>query len=497
MPRMSLWVLAYISGVTMMPTAHADSVKDFREQAFKDRQALSADPQRPVYHFLPPKNWMNDPNGLIQFKGEYHMFYQHNPQGAKWGNMTWGHAVSKDLIHWKDLPYALKPDAPYDKDGVFSGCMVNGEGVATAVYTGTNPEVQCIATSKDTIVWEKPAANPVIAAPPPGLQVTGFRDPFVWKDGTDWYAVVGSGFKDVGGAILLYRSKDLRTWEYLHPILVGDKARTGEMWECPNFFPLGNKWVLMVATLGQAYHFVGSYRNERFTPETEGGMDNGGGLYAPQTFEDSEGRRIMFGWLWEQRGDSDKSGWQGVQSLPRVLTLGDDGLLRYAPAREVEKLRGKRTQAKDIAVQSDGHGYLDAVKGDALEIDTTLSAGGAERMGLVVRRSPGGEEQTRIVYDAKAGILSIDRAHSSTDPTAAKDTRSAPLKLATGEDLNLRVFVDRSVLEVFANGRTCLTSRIYPSRADSVGVDAFAEGGPARIVTLDAWAMKPIWPTHK
>ncbi|HEY3412260.1 MAG TPA: glycoside hydrolase family 32 protein [Armatimonadota bacterium] len=478
-----------------MPMAYANSTEDFGEQALRDRQALASDPQRPVYHFVAPKNWMNDPNGLIQLNGEYHLFYQHNPQGAAWGNMTWGHASSRDLVHWKDLPFALRPDAPYDKDGVFSGCMVNDAGTATAVYTGTAPEVQCIATSKDMLTWQKPSVNPVIPGPPPGLQVTGFRDPFVWKDGAGWLAVIGSGIRDVGGAILLYRSKDLRTWEYLHPAFVGDKTKTGDMWECPNLFALGNKWVLMVSTNGQSYHFVGSFLDGKFSPESEAGTDQGGGLYAPLTFRDGKGRRIMFGWLWEQRGDAARYGWQGAQSLPRVITLGTDGRLRYEPAREVESLRGERTRLKDVSVTPGGLKPLNGVKGDALEIDAHIAPGEAQTVGLVVRRSPGGEEETRIVYDAKAGTLSVDRSQSSTDPNADKGARSAPLKLVNGEALNLRVFIDHSVLEVFANGRTCLTSRIYPSRPDSLGVGAFAEGGAANIRQLDAWTMKPIWPT--
>jgi beta-fructofuranosidase len=481
MPRIA--ILALISGVMMMPAANADSVKDFQDQALKDRMALAADPQRPVYHFVAPKNWMNDPNGLIQFKGEYHLFYQYTPDSPSSGAKYWGHAFSRDMVHWKDLPIALSPDAPQDKGGVWSGCIVNNAGTATAVYTGVDPQVQCIATSKDLLAWEKPATNPVIPGPPAGLRVSGFRDPCVWKDGADWYAVVGSGVPDGGGMILLYHSTDLRKWDYLHPAFVGDKNKTGDMWECPNFYRLGKKWVLMVSTLGESYHFIGEFADGKFAAESEGWTDRGGALYAPLSFTDEKGRRIMFGWLWEQRGNAEKYGWQGAQSLPRVITLGDDGLLRYAPAPEVETLRGKRTRVKDVAVSPEGQGYLGAVKGDALEIDARLSSGSADR-------------ETRIVFDAKAGILSIDRSRASADPTAARELRSAPLKLAPGEDLNLRIFVDRSVLEVYANGRTCLTSRIYPSRADSLGVDAFAEGGPAKIVSLDAWTMKPIWPTQ-
>ena len=176
-----------------------------------------SDIQRPAYHFLPEKNWINDPNGLIQFNGEYHLFYQHNPVAAVWGNMTWGHAVSLDMVHWKHLPFALLPDQPYDKDGVFSGCTVNDNGIATILYTGTQPEVQCIATSSDMWTFSKFSGNPVIATPPEGLKTTGFRDPYVWKEADGWYMVLGSGIEGAGGAILLYHSPDLRQWHYLHP----------------------------------------------------------------------------------------------------------------------------------------------------------------------------------------------------------------------------------------------------------------------------------------
>ncbi|MBN2309561.1 MAG: glycoside hydrolase family 32 protein, partial [Candidatus Hydrogenedentes bacterium] len=177
---------------------------------------------------------MNDPNGLIQWKGQYHLFYQHNPGEAVWGNMHWGHAVSADLIHWRHLPIALapEPDGP-DAFGVFSGCAVDNDGIPTLVYTGVAPpETQCIATGSDDLVtWTKYEGNPVIAGPPDEFEVTGFRDPKVWRDGDTWDMVVGSGIEGKGGAVLLYRSPDLINWTYLRPLHIGDADKTGPMWE--------------------------------------------------------------------------------------------------------------------------------------------------------------------------------------------------------------------------------------------------------------------------
>jgi hypothetical protein len=287
----------------------ADMEHDARLQEQIDGgTAMSTDPHRPSYHFLPPRNWMNDPNGLIYWGGEYHLFYQHNPNGPFWGTMHWGHAVSPDLVRWRHLPIALAPTpGGPDKDGCFSGSAVDNDGVPALVYTGVSPEVQCVATSDDgMITWQKHPGNPVIAAPPEGLDVTGFRDPFVWRENEEWRMVVGSGLRGVGGAALLYRSPDLIRWEYLQPLCTGDIRETGEMWECPNFFPLGDRHVLIVSPvpLRKALYFVGRYDGARFTPERHGVLDAGGHYYASLSLVDAAGRRVIFGWLWEGRSDA-------------------------------------------------------------------------------------------------------------------------------------------------------------------------------------------------
>lgn len=460
-------------------------------------EQLARDPHRPAYHFLPPKNWMNDPNGLIQIKGKYHIFYQHNPSAAVWGNMTWGHAVSEDMVHWKHLPFALHPDQPYDKGGVFSGCMVNDNGVATAVYTGVSPEVQCIATSRDMLKWEKFAGNPVIPGPPPGMKVTGFRDPCVWKQDGVWHMVVGSGIEGKGGTILLYKSKDLRQWDYIGPALVGDKDKTGPMWECPSFFPLGDKWILVISPYRPPIYMIGTFKEDHFTPELQGDVDLGGQFYAPLLFKDERERLIMFGWLQEAREKAEKAGWQGAQSLPRVITLGPDSRPRYAPAPEVNALRGEHARVEHVSVAPDSSGHVPGLRGNTLDLVAEIDPGEAETCGLVVCRSPDGAEQTRIFYDRKQKRLVGDRTKSSTNPAPKKDAPSAPLELAPGEPLRLRVLVDRSVIEVFANERTCLTLRIYPDRPDSTGVDCFATGGPCTVKSLDGWQMKSIWSDAK
>ncbi|MCE9590981.1 MAG: glycoside hydrolase family 32 protein [Planctomycetes bacterium] len=465
------------------------------------------DPHRPGYHFMPPKNWMNDPNGLIQFRGRYHIFYQHNPNAAVWGDMHWGHAVSDDMVRWKHLPPAIAPTpGGYDKDGVFSGCCVDFDGRPAALYTGISPEVQCLAfaddpNDPDLRTWTKHAGNPVIPAPPRIGELTGFRDPYVWREADGWHMAVGSGLRSAPrgplprGCVLLYRSTDLVNWEYLHTLCEGD-ANEGEMWECPNFFELDGKHVLLIAGLpsGKSVYLVGDYRDKRFSPRLRGEIDAGGSLYAPQVFTDAKGRGIMFGWLRETRPISAQaaSGWACAQTLPRVLTLGDDGALRYAPAEEVRSLRlaGPGDHRTWVSVPWSGDHTLALHADDTIEIEAVFDPPRGET-GLAVRRSPDGSEQTRITWSPVTRRLTLDMTRGSLDATTQRDRREAPLSIEAGEPLRLRVFVDRSIIEVFANDRACLTGRVYPTRNDALGV-ALASNGPATLSRLDLWRLDPV-----
>src|SRR5919202_458620 len=464
-----------------------------------------ADPHRTTYHFQPAANWMNDPNGLIQWKGQYHLFYQYNPLGAFHHKIHCGHAVSTDLVHWTELPVALEPTpGGPDEDGCWSGCAVNDAGVPTLIYTGTQASWQhaCIATSVDDLLtWQKYPGNPVIAAPPAGLDLEGFRDHSAWKEGDTWYQVIGAGIKGVGGTALLYRSPDLRTWEYLHPLCTGDKRRTepiwtGSMWECPDFFRLGDRQVLIVSVWDQEELYypayaTGRYAGHRFMPEQEGMVDLGRSFYAPQSFADDRGRRIMFGWLREGRGGEAQraAGWSGVMSLPRVLSLRPDGTLGMEPAPELRVLRGKHHHWSAIDVTPDSSPPLEEVHGAHREFVAELDVCVASVFGLRVRCAPDGAEETLIVFSPAERQLRIDRTHSSLSPDADDAPRGGMVDLGESERLKLNVFLDGSVVEVFANGRSCLTERIYPTRSDSLGLGLLARGGRARLSALDIWEM--------
>jgi len=448
---------------------------------------------------------MNDPNGPIFWKGQYHMFYQHNPNGAFWGTMHWGHAVSPDLVHWKHLPIALAPTpGGADKDGCFSGCAVDNHGVPTLVYTGVSPEVQCLATTDDAMItWRKFAGNPVIGAPPSGMETTGFRDPCVWRAQDTWYMGIGSGLKGVGGLVLLYRSKDLIHWEYMHPLCEGrkddqaqgeDPVAMGEMWECPDFFPLDGKHVLLISTQGSVRYFVGTYSDHRLRPEAQGSADFGGQYYAARSMLDEKGRRILWGWIKEGRSAAAQrdAGWAGVMSLPRVLTLGVDNTLALAPAPEVEVLRGKHHRFANLLVTPASSSLFKGVNGDSLEIAAELDPMDAQDVGLKVRCTSDGIEQTTIAYDCASKLLKLSRGHSSLSTDVDRGIQDGPLDLMPSETVKLHIFLDGSVVEVFANGRVCITSRIYSSREDSLGLGLFARGGNAKLKSMDIWEMRPI-----
>lgn len=299
-------------------------------------------PKRLLYHFEPKKGWMNDPNGLIYFKGKYHAFFQHNPYDVRGGKMHWGHAVSEDLISWTELPVALIPDQPYeDTGGCFSGSAVEKDGRLYLFYTSVSEKLgqtQSVAYSDDGLHFYKYQDNPVIQTPP--LEGSGdFRDPKVGKWEDRYYMVCGTG-KDGVGKIVIYWSQDLLHWEYGGVLFQGKEY--GSVLECPDFFPLGDKYVLMFSQMGRRTHstmfVVGSFDGSRFVPETYCTPEAGPHFYAPQTFLDDKGRRILIGWMysWDKKLD-EGADYAGALSIPRKLEL-KEGALSIYPVEEAQKL---------------------------------------------------------------------------------------------------------------------------------------------------------------
>jgi beta-fructofuranosidase len=472
-------------------------------EASRQRQQLAHDRYRPGYHFVTPTNWLNDPNGMIQWGTRYHLFYQHNPHAAKWGDIHWGHAYSDDLVHWHDAPIALAPTpGSPDADGCWSGCIVNDNGVPTMIYTGVqNKRHQrpCLATSDDDLlVWRKYEGNPIIAEPPPGFDPVEFRDHCIWQQDGVWYQLIGSGVPSQGGAVLLYRSHNLREWTFLHALCTGKQEESGEIWECPDFFPVDAEQHMLIVSptpLRKTFYMLGTYADLRFTPTSLRLLDIGGHLYAPQSLRDQQGRRILIGWSWEGRSQEAQlaAGWAGAMTLPRLIDTHPDGEARFTPAPEVQALRGAHQRWEDTHIASNSSYVLEA-QGDTLELLITFAPNQAERFGVDVLRSPDGAEFTRIVYDRTNQQLQIDRRTSSSNDQDQHDIHSGDLALPPDQPLTLHIFVDRSIIEVFANNRVCATTRVYPTRRDSLGVAVFAEGGAALVNSIDAWRLATIWP---
>lgn len=429
---------------------------------------------RPSYHFQPPADWMNDPKPFF-WENTYHVFFQYSP-GTNWDLRHWGHAVSRDLVHWEQWPIALSPDpAGPDKDGCWTGCVVRDGGRFYIFYTGVHPQVQCLATSDDLVSWRKYEGNPVIATKPEGFGEC-FRDPCVWQEGDTWYMILGSQVPNGGGAALLYESRDLLHWHYRHPLFLGDPSQTGIMFECPDFFPLGNRYVLLTSC-GKTHWHIGTYADQRFQAEKVGIVD-GGHYYAAKTLSDDRGRRILWGWITEDRplAEQRAAGWSGVLSLPRVLNLLPDNTLGIQPVPELEALRGKHWHYDKLELTgAEACLPLDGPKGDCLEILARFSILEAQEAGIAVLCSPDGTEGKEITYClAEQRLLGV------------------PLKPAKGEKLTLHIYVDRSVIEVFANGRACQTERFYRQREDSLGLSLLARQGQIVAESLDIWEMRSI-----
>ncbi|ELZ76311.1 sucrose-6-phosphate hydrolase [Haloferax gibbonsii ATCC 33959] len=472
------------------------------------RSAVPDERHRPAYHFTPPANWLNDPNGLVYWEGRYHLFYQYNPAGPYHGTIHWGHAVSDDLLYWEDYPVALTPQpGQSDEDGCWSGCFVDDGGVPRVLYTGGSGQDQlpCLATSEDDDLrrWEPDPKNPVITGVPAEADVLStvdwnaeFRDHCVWREDGSWLQLIGSGIAGIGGAALLFRSDSLREWEYVGPLDIGDWRVTGPVWECPEFVPLGDDYLLHVSDYSTVVYFVGTYDDQQFDSHTHGVLDNGN-FYAPQSFTDDDGRRVMFGWLPEDRnrGAQWDAGWSGAMSLPRRIKPGPTAHPIIEPASEVTLLRGRHDGYADIRVTPDGSDYIET-SGDTLELQVTIDPCDSHEFGLILRQSPDGSEATQIQYDRLHRTLTVDRSTASLDTRANDSPQSMPVDLTEQGMVELQVFLDRSVIEIFANGTQCLTSRVYPTRDDSVGVDLFADDGHVR-ASLEIWEMASVWEPNK
>ncbi|MGO4692828.1 glycoside hydrolase family 32 protein [Paenibacillus sp. 2TAB26] len=470
-----------------------------------ERKYLLKEEYRLAYHLMSEFGWMNDPNGFVYYNGEYHMFYQHYPYQPVWGPMHWGHAVSHDLIKWKYLPVALAPDQDYDRDGCFSGSAVERDGKLYLMYTGhliTGPnreldysQNQNIAVSDDGIHFEKLASNPVIGSDqiPSGFSQKDFRDPKVFERDGIYYAVLGSNDGQGRGLILLYRSTDLVSWSFSGEIARSD-GKLGDNWECPDLFELGGHDVLVMSpqrmpaqgddyrNLHSTTYMIGrldikqsSFQYDRYEP-----VDCGFDFYAPQTTVDEKGRRIIIGWMeaWEQEIPTQLGHyWAGAMTLPREVILQGESLL-FKPLEEMKNYRKNAYEASDINL-SDVVKDM-GVSGDCYELEVVFQADQAKEFGLKLRVH--GEEETVLSYQQAEGKFRFNRDKSGI---GLGGERRTSVELKDGL-LALRIFVDKSSVEVFIQGgEKVMTGRIYPG-TESLGIFAYAEGA-CTMVSFKKW----------
>jgi len=441
---------------------------------------------RPAFHFSNPVGWMNDPNGFSEYRGEHHLFYQYYPYATQWNSMHWGHAKSRDFIKWEYLPAALAPDCAYDSFGVFSGSAIEDGERQVLIYTGVEEKVlengeksirqnQCIAVG-DGLNYRKLEQNPVVSADmlPEGSSREDFRDPKMWKEDGRYYMVAGSRSGDGSGQIALFYADTLEAWKFAG-ILDRSENKCGKMWECPDFFPLADRQILLISPQemeaeGLEFHngnntafLIGSYeksheRNEfRFCREKIQSVDCGLDFYAPQTMLTADGRRIMIGWMqsWDNPMYPDSQPWSGMMTIPRELSLRN-GRVCQRPVRELDAYRRNQVSYRDVCLEKEMS--LEGIEGRCTDLELRLKGGscGKDRIKL----ASDSRLYSEIVYDREEQVLTFDRTHSGLK----KDTISTRSMKAGSKNgvLSLRILIDRYSVEIFANdGEQVMTSLIY------------------------------------
>jgi len=490
-------------------------------QAQKMDFPLYSEPYRPIYHFSPAKNWANDPNGLVYFDGEYHLFYQHNPYGIKSGHLSWGHAVSKDLIHWQQLPLAI-PEA--DNVMIYSGgCVVdyhNASGFATtpgqvpmvAIYTGHRTEdstkkddhieAQYLAYSLDKgRTWTKYSDNPVL-----DLHQKDFRDPNVF-----WYEPTKSWIM----ALVLpkeyktqfYGSQNLKDWKLLSEF--GPAGDTSFIWECPALVEVPvkdqagkKKWILFNSVQYAMQYFVGDFDGKTFHSENSTAKifrpDEGPDFYAAVTYNNlpSGASPVLLGWAnsWRYGNSIPTSPWRSAMALPRNLSVersGEDWILIQHPVIALSKLR--------MDAFSHGEFYLRGEmklnqRGKAWEMHILLEPGVLGK--FTIRFAAGKEHHTDLWYDTDSHVIHFDRSRSGNTrfhPEFLPHSEfSMPADLVDGK-VDLDIFFDNSIVEIYAqHGRKVLTAQVFPEPGDEQ-ITLISEGGATKVLRLNWWRMKSAW----
>lgn len=444
---------------------------------------------RPLYHFLPEKNWMNDPNATIYFNGEHHLFYQHNPTDWHWGNLHWGHATSKDLLHWQHQPIAMGPAGWGGELNCYSGCSYIHNGKIELLYTSVGEGSRCqhsgseqwAATTEDGVHWTQIRDNPVMRIEDcPGKTLTEWRDPFVfqWKGKT--YAAVAGVVDGLYGAIHLYTSEDMRHWRYVSQFHRNETPE--EVMECPNIVVMGDKvlFIYSVWNVRVLRYFVGTIAQDMTMTVYHKGSVDFGDFFASQISFDENGRPLLWGWLREdpRRGVYTDGPWAGAQAIPREISLNEHNELVLKRLKRFDTLRRGKEEA--VLNQFKGRHEL-KLKSRACEICAEIK--GDRVFSLEFLCSADGRERTQVIFNPREGTYYAPMEESSLLDTVDKRPLlgSFPVEATTVID----ILVDCSVAEVFVNGRSCMSLRIYPT-LDGEGI-AFESKDGVEEARLEAY----------
>jgi beta-fructofuranosidase len=488
-------LIVFLLAVFFLPVdAHGEATSDAITHATAAIEAATpraqADPAHPSFHVTAPAQWINDPNGPIYYKGFYHLFYQLNPFSDESGPKYWGHVRSRDLVKWEPLPIALWPSTNLGEVEVWSGCCtINGSGEPMIFYTSiardTSPQdhaEQWAAIGDDHLIdWRKLPSNPVLTEALHGSRkIYDWRDPFVFHDKRKTFLVTGGNLNRAGSGqavVNIYEAQNaaLTQWKY-RGVLFQDPDPQARTAECPNFFKLGDQWVLFFSPYGKVQYFVGDFDAEtcRFHPRTQGVLDFGPNFYAPNTMQVPDGRRLVWGWV---TGFPGGHGWNGCLSLPRLLSLSRDGQLQQSPAPQLKKLRCTPMEWRNVHLDNSLHPFILPTT-NTLEISTEIDLQSAQSVALEMNGRD--KDTSPIVVNFNGSELRVMDA-------------MAPLKFSGNErKLKLRIFIDRSVLEVFANETVCIT-KVISLLPDNAILQVRADGGTATANRIEVWPIKTIW----
>ena len=458
--------------------------------------------ERPRFHVTGAIGWINDPNGFSVYKGEYHLFFQYHPYKTVWGPMHWGHVKTRDFIRWERLPVALAPDMPYDKDGCFSGSAIElPDGRQLLMYTGVREErqpdgsikpfqTQCLAVG-DGVNYEKYEANPVLTAAdlPKGGSEEDFRDPKIWREGDSYYVVVGNRPADGSGSILLFKSEDAFHWQLVGPV-ASNHGQYGSMWECPDYFELDGKRVLLVSPqemspIGLEFHagngtvcMIGDADEKlHLIRDNVHAIDYGIDFYAPQTLKALDGRRIMIAWMqnWDTaRSQSKNIRICGQMTIPRELSVREGRLIQQ-PVRELKNYYGERIAYKNVPLSMETN--LAGVRGRTIDLTVTVRPANGSLMyrSFKLNLAKDGEHVTTIRYKPDEGIVRVDRTRCGFKFDIVH-VRSFPVYSKHG-NIKLRVILDKHSLELFVNdGEQAASFVIHtPVAADVISFEAEGE----------------------